>query len=1110
MAFVRTTPKKKRDKQIRQTGRQVAAPVTPSPAPTTTPAARRGSGFTNLQKYLKAGADGGRRIASDIQRSVQRQAESVERAIPEAKRQFEEDIAKRQEEYITPEIRESIGRLAENVAGYDPTSPTVQRIREFAKKPYVAPGDIDISDIQRQISGVGQRLERIKTEPGRFQEIRSLYERPTYTRGLSRLDQALLQTAPAERQRLIDLSQQISTSLAGRPEQLREEARLSGVRAKAEAEKERESLLERLRKTPGAFEKLGLEGGVPLRPGVPAPVFEPEIPEAPSPAVPPPTPEIPTFEQWVGTLPEALRERPDLQQMYSYFYEGGPAPEITPPVEPVSPPVEPSPEPVPPPTPIEPEPIPPPEIAPAPVVVPEPAPEPEISPVEEPVPTPEPPVEPIAEPVPEIPPVEEAAPEVTPPVEPTPVPEPVDPLEQIFSPDERARIDEWAGYLKGDDLARFQQLTQPEPGQDVNISELTDFLFEKGFYDFEPGTVPTIPEVTAPATEVPGQITPVDEEALSFEEWKTTLPEEYRELPNLQDIYNQLYGVPTEPTPTPEGPLPIERDPGQIASTTGEPFSTNEVSLSLPRMVGEANVPVTDEQGNVIANTSQNVVDHLSSIGVNPVEYFQKARTQKAQTFNDEIGGLIDEAWEMSPENQEVFLQSSLNLLGSNYNIDPELLNNYAQASLRVKEGSERLKQAESNVDNQAQELNTLTDRYWSLKPPSAEEYNQAQADIHRLQRETFNPQEIGLTHKRFPDRPISRATAERDLEFWRTRNERAYGPERIREEVTFYNNVLTQIDRLVGEAQDKIELYNQGAQQIEARKAALIPEIRDKREELANAEKQVDATVEENQQLQGALEEILPEVRKNVKAPMFITNMTSEEKQQYNEYENQVQTLQGQKNDLVAKRDRLLDDLRAKIKNPPPPKVIPPSPWFSGRIIRYTSAEFQDQYNRVEADYKGRIADITNQINSAVQNKTNYEQQIKQNHLQTFVRDLGETQIEGQPIQQGLSDIINYRDIEGADLGRAVGFFNQLDGIMRSFNKAVKDQGLGEINYSNLYKKRFDGANNMIEAGKKLYEEKTGQAFEGDDSDFVNQYANLLASARASVLQDAVGGDLG
>lgn len=165
------------------------------------PAAQAGKGtssgrFTNLQSYLKAN-QGGQAMAGQIGQKLQGQAKEVEGQTQKAQQQFQQGLQGQQQlmgqsGQIQQQLKEDPTKLLQN--------DQFGQLRDFR---YSGPQGLqNTQQAQAQLQGLGDTTKQLQSEQGRFQALRSMFNQPTYSRGQTRLDQAMMQADPRTLQQL--------------------------------------------------------------------------------------------------------------------------------------------------------------------------------------------------------------------------------------------------------------------------------------------------------------------------------------------------------------------------------------------------------------------------------------------------------------------------------------------------------------------------------------------------------------------------------------------------------------------------------------------------------------------------------------------------------------------------------------------------------------------------------------------------------------------------------------------------------------------------------------------------------------------------------------------
>ena len=177
----------------------------------------RGTGFTNIQRYLGANVGAGERLGQGVQQYGQRSADRFGQAMDDASEVFDWTASQLDEETgIRARAGQYAGQIQEDATGFlGSDEDTLSDYRKLQR------GESDIGQYQQavpeHIRNIGKHQSRLRgmaeaaqTEEGRFGLLREAFQRPGYTRGAQSLDQTLLQTESPEA--LTNLQQQLGSA----------------------------------------------------------------------------------------------------------------------------------------------------------------------------------------------------------------------------------------------------------------------------------------------------------------------------------------------------------------------------------------------------------------------------------------------------------------------------------------------------------------------------------------------------------------------------------------------------------------------------------------------------------------------------------------------------------------------------------------------------------------------------------------------------------------------------------------------------------------------------------------------------------------------------------
>lgn len=149
--------------------------------------------FFNLSNYLKANTGPGQQsLAGKISSNVQNQAQAAKDEIRTGQEQFQKSVTA-----ATPNQQQTNQYLQQ--IQQDPTKIDQQQFQQYRDAKYTGPQNIqNANQIQTNVGNITQTAKQTGSEAGRFNVLRQMFNKPSYTTGQQRLDQVLLQSNPQE------------------------------------------------------------------------------------------------------------------------------------------------------------------------------------------------------------------------------------------------------------------------------------------------------------------------------------------------------------------------------------------------------------------------------------------------------------------------------------------------------------------------------------------------------------------------------------------------------------------------------------------------------------------------------------------------------------------------------------------------------------------------------------------------------------------------------------------------------------------------------------------------------------------------------------------------
>lgn len=193
-----------------------------------------GTGFVNLQSYLDANKEGASRMATGLAGAVQEKADTARGSVDTARSQFDEQ-AKQNRITGADEVMKKIkaGRAAEV---------DKDRFGRVTSGKYAGPtGLVGEDQAASAVQKARQARDLTGTSEGRHTLLRDVYGRPTYTKGESRLDQALVAADPTSRQQFKDVREK-NMGLADYLDKARGYAAETAGKYQSEAEKAQQNV----------------------------------------------------------------------------------------------------------------------------------------------------------------------------------------------------------------------------------------------------------------------------------------------------------------------------------------------------------------------------------------------------------------------------------------------------------------------------------------------------------------------------------------------------------------------------------------------------------------------------------------------------------------------------------------------------------------------------------------------------------------------------------------------------------------------------------------------------------------------------------------------------
>lgn len=184
--------------------------------------------FTNLQTYLSANKDfnQGKGLGGKITQGINQQADQYQKDLSQGAQEFNKQAAQGasgyyqppagSSEYVTPDTNYKQNDYIKNTLA-DPSKASdddVKKFQGYTNAAYQGPQDLtqvqgkqNYGYLQNQAQGLQQNVKNAQTESGRFDLLKQMFNRPTYSTGQQGLDNLLIQSSPNQLQELQNAQQ---------------------------------------------------------------------------------------------------------------------------------------------------------------------------------------------------------------------------------------------------------------------------------------------------------------------------------------------------------------------------------------------------------------------------------------------------------------------------------------------------------------------------------------------------------------------------------------------------------------------------------------------------------------------------------------------------------------------------------------------------------------------------------------------------------------------------------------------------------------------------------------------------------------------------------------
>lgn len=226
-------------------GSQESGVVTPgggasTAAPTSSGGTSSGR-FNNIRKYLDANkgfkAESGG-LAGQIAGNITNQASQVQQNVQKAGQAFNQQAQQNISQYNNPDVvkqaladpnqfAQSADNLAKFSAIRDASYGGPKSLQDLS-------GEQGLARLQTQAANVSDQVKQGQSEAGRFNLLKNMYGKPTYTAGQQNLDNLLLQSNPEQLKR-IQASRQTASNVNRNLQQSEQSAQQQAAQAQAQA-----------------------------------------------------------------------------------------------------------------------------------------------------------------------------------------------------------------------------------------------------------------------------------------------------------------------------------------------------------------------------------------------------------------------------------------------------------------------------------------------------------------------------------------------------------------------------------------------------------------------------------------------------------------------------------------------------------------------------------------------------------------------------------------------------------------------------------------------------------------------------------------------------------
>jgi hypothetical protein len=153
--------------------------------------------FTNISNYLKANQNAN--LAGKVVGNIENQSNQVKQGLDQAKSQFSNQAEQSRVQANNPFVQSAI--QDPNSVANDPSQ--LQQFERLRDAQYTGPQGLqDAQKLQAGVQNVQSMTRQTGSEGGRFNLLRQMFNKPTYSGGQQKLDNLLLQNNPDQMNKL--------------------------------------------------------------------------------------------------------------------------------------------------------------------------------------------------------------------------------------------------------------------------------------------------------------------------------------------------------------------------------------------------------------------------------------------------------------------------------------------------------------------------------------------------------------------------------------------------------------------------------------------------------------------------------------------------------------------------------------------------------------------------------------------------------------------------------------------------------------------------------------------------------------------------------------------